>query len=999
MSIDTRSKLISALILLLTCITLGTTWQHSHLIQQRDRATTRLNESLAAADLLAASSDVLTNAVRAYAATGDEHYRQQFHRELETFHSREKAVARLNELGATREEMALITRAKQHSDTLLGTESQAFAAISQGNRQDALRLVYSVDYEQAKATIKTPIDEARQLIATRLQQRIAQLTKEARLADTGAFVLLLANTLLILLTQQLFYRRRLIAPLLSMTAKTRRLLAGDSDVRFDEGAPGSEIADLAHALEDSRQAALATRAQATRLENQTAALSASQARIQEAEAWHRNLIESAPDGILVSDEQGIIRLANPKIESLFGYQAGELNGRKIMSLAPASAQSAYAELHSAVLQQDERLPFKRLPGVRKDGSEFIFEASLARLPGRNGETFSLCLIVRDITERQRTEIALERARALAEEAARAKTDFLANMSHEIRTPMNSIIGMTHLALQTRLDAQQLDYLRHIQTASDQLLTLIDDILDFSQLEAGELILERAPFNLQELLDAISRRFADKARAKGLHLTCTAAADLPPWLVGDAGRLAQILAQYADNAIKFTAAGEVEILVRGQRSADSKLVLNVFVRDTGIGLDEKQQAALFDNFYQADASSTRQYGGTGLGLAIVRRLAELMDGEVGVESQPGVGSTFWLSVPLGIGNYSLQQWLPQLDLKDRRVLLVEDNDVNQRLICKLLEHIGVIVDAVDNGLTAVEQVRRQAYDLILMDVQMPVLDGTEATRQIRALGPHGQLPIIAVSASAMPEDRQRCFAAGMNGFLAKPLKVEELYATLQQWIGTQPRGGGTTPIPADCPAVALPEIEGLDTAEGLQRVAGDHALYLDLLRRLVENERDTSAKLRNALAQGDEAQALRLAHTLKGLAGTLGAGTLMDKANTLEQALREQAAPADVAQALAALESRLQPLLQALQRFFESATQAHTGRLDQERLAESCRMLTGYLEEDDAEAATCFNRHAALLRTAFPDAYPQLESAIRRFEFDKALAVLRQLMPQQQADTP
>ena len=352
-------------------------------------------------------------------------------------------------------------------------------------------------------------------------------------------------------------------------------------------------------------------------------------------------------------------------------------------------------------------------------------------------------------------------------------------------------------------------------------------------------------------------------------------------------------------------------------------------------------------------------------------------------------------PAGPSNRSASgnrlQRLPNPNVQGCRVLLAEDNEVNQRLVSKLLQRVGVEVDIAENGQLAVERVRQQRYDLVLMDMQMPVLDGEGATRQIRGLGPRGRLPIVAISASVMPEDRQRCLAAGMNDFLAKPLKVEELYARLQQWIQPLP--------PADEPGEPpLPTIAGLDTDEGLQRTAGDRLLYLDLLRRLIDSEQDTPANIRTALAQGDLAKARRLTHTLKGLLGTVGAHAVMACAVELEQVLHGET-PAPLEPALANLETRLAALLQALAACLGTPAEPTTPAVDQQQLAQICRKLAGYLAEDDAEAVSWFHHQSAPLRAAFADDYPRLADAIRSFAFEQAQALLQQLLAHHQSPTP
>ncbi|WPP46267.1 response regulator [Pseudomonas sp. AN-1] len=994
MRIATCSKLITALIAALSLASLGTTLLHSHLVQERNHSQRLLFEAHAATDLFAAGSDQLTDAVRTYAVTGDETYRRAFLRELDTFRTREQARERLLGLGATADELALIDQAKRHSDALLETERQSFADMAQGNRAEALALVYGSEYSQAKAAIRAALDQAREQLDARLRSRVESLSARARMADVLALGLLGSNVLAVLGALLVFYRRRLIDPITSMTAKLHRLLATDGNgVRFDEGAPGSEIADLAQALEESRQAGLAIRAQAAQLEAQSRELAASRERLHQTEAWYRGIIESAPDAVVVADDRGIVRVANLKLESLLGYGHGELLGLPLDSLIPG-LQEALAELRG---HAETPLPALLLPGQRRDGAQFPLEATLALLPARDGQGTSLCAVLRDISERQRAEGEMQRARELAEQAARAKSDFLANMSHEVRTPLNTIIGMAHLCGKTVLSGPQGDYLRQIQQAGEQLRAVVDDILDFSRIEDGELELQNSAFAVQGLLDEITQRFAERAGAKGLHFACSAATGLPASLEGDAQRIAQILAQFVDNAIKFTAAGEVEVILGGHRLSASQFELNVFVHDTGIGMTEEQQAALFGAFYQADSSSTRQYNGTGLGLALSSRLAGLMGGSIGVESRHGQGSTFWLSAPLGIATRQPKPQ-PRPDLHGCRVLLAEDHEVNQRLLRKLLEHAGVQVEVVENGQEAVERVREHDYDLVLMDMQMPVLDGGSATLAIRQLGARGQLPIIAISASAMPEDRRHCFKVGMNGFLAKPITVDELYATLGQWYRRQPAHPPAASPPPPAGSQELPEVAGLDTHAGLQRVLGDRCLYVELLRSLLNRERATPHAIGVALEQGDRESAERLAHTLKGQAATVGAAVVAQHAATLEALLRENAPASVVNPALERLAQHLEPLLGALEVALEAAPAAIAPALAPEQLETIRARLETLLHEDDAEAVTCFNEHAAALRAALADDYPRLEHAIRRFEFATALAILQPRHPLQPSTT-
>lgn len=526
----------------------------------------------------------------------------------------------------------------------------------------------------------------------------------------------------------------------------------------------------------------------------------------------------------------------------------------------------------------------------------------------------------DITELKNKEIELSRHRdhleelvaertAQLEAANRAKTDFLANLSHEIRTPMNAIVGLTHLAARRSQDIEQRSLLGKVATAAEHLLAVINDILDISKIEAGKVELQEADFVLVRTLENALALVDEAARDKCLTLSLDIAADLPPVLRGDPLRFGQIVINLVNNAVKFTDSGTVAVRAgRRQRTGgDGKgSRLRVEVEDTGIGVAPEVHQRLFNAFEQADLSTTRRYGGTGLGLAIARRLVELMGGEIGVVSEPGHGSRFWFEVPLHVGGAvpmppgadSLDTATLERDLvsrcRGRSVLLVEDNPVNQEVTRELLRDTGLVIEVAGDGAEGVAMAQQRRYDIILMDVQMPVMDGLDACRALRRLPGWAQTPVVALTANAFSEDQERCRAAGMSDFLAKPVTSEGLFRTLLKWLpGVPVAPAAAAPQPAIIAGDdqdqrrRLEAIAGLDVAAGLQCVRDRLPTYQRLLGKFVETHQSDMAAVRERLAAADCAEARRLAHSLKGAAATLGARDLAASALELEQALKQQ----------------------------------------------------------------------------------------------------------------
>lgn len=856
------------------------------------------------------------------------------------------------------------------------------------------------------------------------------------------------------------------------------------------------------------------------------------------------LLEATPEPVIVVSEGGLIVQCNKATERTFGYKMAEMLNQSVEMLIPLEFRKGHQQkldhYMSAPIRKDMESR-QDIEAITKDGKRLIVVINLN--PIHLEDETLIVAGIRDITQQKIAERGLVEAKKIAVEANQAKSDFLANMSHEIRTPMNAIIGMSHLALQTELKPKQRNFIEKVHRSAEALLGIINDILDFSKIEAGKLDIEQTSFYLEDVMENLANLVGLKAEEKGLELYFDIASDVPTHLLGDPLRLSQVLINLGNNAVKFTShGGEVVVAITLEKSVDDSAILHFKVKDTGIGMSPEQVSRLFQSFSQADSSTTRKYGGTGLGLTISKRLTELMEGEIWVDSEPNKGSCFHFTAKVGVlegelkekklqeakigelkvlvvddnstareilthileslgfnvtsansgegalqliseqqsapfelvimdwkmpgkdgiqttlelqansqifqqptvimvtaygredinqeatgielggiltkpvtssslldaillamgkeivsgrrNNIGLQQSKQAIKrLQGAKVLLVEDNLLNQELALELLSSNGIIAVVAENGQEALDKLSEEEFDGVLMDCQMPIMDGYTATRKIREQEQYAELPILAMTANAMAGDKDKVLAAGMNDHIAKPINVSDMFNTMAAWITPSEPLEFIENEKPETGQIQFPVFQHINSKAGLATTQNNSALYAKLLKRFVSSYQSHEESFYTELLSEDKEAAARWAHSLKGTAGNIGAQSVQEAAKELEQACKTNT---KIKETYKLVEQELNRVLIELEAFVNQPNNVtkQGSNIDMASLRGLLEQLNILIEDYDTEASEVGSQVAQILAgTNYVQPANRLVELLDNYDFEQALEQLAELEKQ------
>ncbi|MBF0290028.1 MAG: transporter substrate-binding domain-containing protein [SAR324 cluster bacterium] len=866
--------------------------------------------------------------------------------------------------------------------------------------------------------------------------------------------------------------------------------------------------------------------------------------LEKQKALLQSLFDSIPDLIFGKEPNGTYITSNTAFEEFVGRTRDNLVGKTDHDMFPKEVADFFRENDSKMMKEGKSKRNEEWVDY-PDGRRVLLDTLKMPFYSHEKKMLGLLGVSRDITQIHEQQLELKKAKEVAEEATKAKSDFLANMSHEIRTPMNAIIGMSHLALQTDLNKKQRNYVEKVHRSGESLLGIINDILDFSKIEAGKMDMESIDFRLEDVMENLANLVGIKAEDRGVELLFDVPSEIPMALIGDPLRLGQILINLGNNAVKFTEEGEIVVRIRIKEISTDNVTLHFSVQDSGIGMTPEQQAKLFQSFSQADSSTTRKYGGTGLGLTISKRLTEMMNGEIWVESEAGFGSTFQFTATFGkqSGEISnrvkpslpeleglkvlavddnatareilkdllqsfdfeveivssgqaaldrleksdhgfdliLMDWqMPKMDgiettrriqemgdappvimltaygreelsqvaekvnfssilskpvspstlidstveafghqmegdqagnrkgsghtedtakLRGAKVLLVEDNEINQELASELLTTNGIIPSIAENGQVALDILEKEAFDGVLMDCQMPVMDGYTATQKIREQERFKNLPVIAMTANVMAGDREKVLEAGMNDHIGKPINVNEMFAVMAKWITPSEPFEETAQknveikVPKSEETISedeFPQLTGIDIEKGLATTQNNHKLYRKLLTKFRDKQRNFEGLFRNA--QNEEPQAAtRCAHTLKGVAGSIGATGIYAAAQELESACESGTNVERIEPLLMKVVSVLEPVIKGLDALDHPTVETDVGdngdsiKIDFTVVEPLIKELTVLLEDDDTDATNVVEKLQEFLKgTEAGELLSKVEQCIGEYDFEEAL---------------